>query len=303
MRSAVLILAWNRPDKLSRLVERLKELQVPNIYIWRDGPRVDSNHDFINCRKVEEIANSNFDWNCTLKKRISSVNLGCEQSVRSAIDWFFEFEDEGIIIEDDCLPNEDFFAFCDSLLDTYRSDNRIWTVSGSNFQNGKVRGSASYYFSRYCHSWGWATWKDRWRHYADNKKYWKDYFHEERVYDMSNSEWFYWRKVFDRLYLKNQPDSWALRWLMTCFANQGLTAIPNVNLVLNIGFDKSATHTKGYSQLAARAYALGNIIHPVDVVVNKDADLYTYNEVYNQPFFSMLRRRVYGYIDRLSSHV
>jgi len=294
VQSAVLILTWNRPDKLSRLVKILKELKIAKIYIWRDGPRERSINDLINCMEVERVIDSGFAWGCIVKKKMSGVNLGCKDSVHSAINWFFSCEDEGIIIEDDCLPNGDFFSFCDLLLDRYRDNHQVWTVSGSNFQDGKIRSSASYYFSKYCHSWGWATWKDRWTYYEGNEKYYEQNFGAENKIGMSSSEWCHWKNVFDRLYLKNRPNSWALRWLLTCFANNGLTAIPKVNLVRNIGFDQNATHTKASSKLATEAFMLKEIIHPDQVLVDQSADLYTFKRVYSPSFLSKATTKVYS---------
>jgi GR25 family glycosyltransferase involved in LPS biosynthesis len=107
--------------------------------------------------QVRNITNL-INWNCNLKTKYSDINLGCKLSVSSAINWFFENEEMGIILEDDCLPSLNFFHFCDSLLLKFKDDSNIFAITGCNFQQIKENKN-SYFFTNYTHIWGWATWR------------------------------------------------------------------------------------------------------------------------------------------------
>ena len=151
---------------------------------------------------------------------------------------------KAIILEDDCLPEPSFFTFCENLLDRYRNDQRIVSISGNNFQNGKHRTDDSYYFSKYFHCWGWATWRRVWENFDPDMIQWPDFSKAEclKTFADCHEEESYWQRIFT-LQHTGQIDSWAYPWLFSCWAQSGLTAIPAVNLVSNIGFGPDATHT------------------------------------------------------------
>lgn len=182
-------------------------------------------------------------------------------------------------MEDDCIPSPSFFLYCQELLDKYKVDQRIWCISGSNFLQGTMSIESSYYFSRYSHCWGWATWADRWSHYDSDLAAWPDlrnspYFASQFKYP---SEARYWSDIFDSLYFHSYPDSWAYRWFFTCLVNSGLTVLPRVNLVENIGFGNDATHTKNPSDLSSPALHLASPLQNPSVVMRHDlADAYTF---------------------------
>ena len=160
---------------------------------------------------------------------------------------FFQHVNEGIILEDDCIPHPDFFSYCSILLNRYRHDTRIWCISGSNFQDGQWRGDGSYYFSRYNHCWGWASWRRSWQHYDADLSQWTRLYDGgflRTIFDDS-VERHHWKQIWQCLLEKGRPDSWAYRWTFTCLINGALTALPNRNLVENVGFGEDATHTKG----------------------------------------------------------
>ena len=135
---------------------------VPKANRKDDHQRVEEVHKITNC----------VDWNCQVKTLFRENNLGCKLAVEQAITWFFEHEENGIILEDDCLPNIDFFLFCEELLQKYQDDDRVFAITGDNFQKGRQYGNASYYFSKYVHVWGWATWRRAWKYYDNDLSFW-----------------------------------------------------------------------------------------------------------------------------------
>ena len=171
MKLPILLLTFNRPSETSILIKKLSLVKPSKIYISQDGPRKSNINDKVNCEKVKKIFKY-IDWKCEIFYKFNENNLGCRSSVSSAINWFFQNEEKGIILEDDCIPSDTFFLFCEKMLDKYENSNEIYVVSGSNFQKNIKIGNADYYFSKYAHCWGWATWRRAWISYDDSMKFW-----------------------------------------------------------------------------------------------------------------------------------
>lgn len=163
-RSAVLLLIFNRPETTRRVFDQIRAQQPPRLYIAADGARPNRPEEAARCAETRAIS-TQVDWDCELHLLYRDQNLGCRRAVSEAITWFFEHEEAGIILEDDCLPADSFFYFCDALLEKYRHDERIHAITGTNLQMGKQWGEASYYFSRYTNIWGWASWRRVWKEY------------------------------------------------------------------------------------------------------------------------------------------
>ena len=282
MQTALLFLIFNRLDTTALVFEKIRQAKPPRLYIAADGPREDNNDDRNKIVKVREIA-TKVDWPCEVKTLFRNKNLGCKKAISTAINWFFENEEQGIILEDDCLPNLDFFNFCENLLFRYSKDERISAITGNNFQDGKWRGDASYYFSKYIHCWGWATWRRSWHKYDGNIKFWPKWSNsKDWVNFISNKiERRYWQNIFKRVHLE-QVDSWAYPWTASIWYNKGLTITPNVNLVSNIGFGESATHTKSKKDKSFKMSVnnLGTLIYSNKVERNIEADNWTFNHHY-----------------------
>ena len=220
------------------------------------------------------------------------INKGCRIGVSEAISWFFKNVTEGIILEDDCIPHPEFFTFTEILINYYRNNNKVWTISGNNFQDGKWRGDGSYYFSSHPHCWGWATWRDRWEHYDQEVTCWENLKSSNMVRNVftTKEEVKYYTKIFDKLYEKGWPDSWAYRWFLVCQINGGLNVLPNKNLVSNTGFGPDATHTTSSESTAKVNYHLPNeklgllpLKHPTFILRSYDADAYFF-KIHRKPY-------------------
>jgi hypothetical protein len=216
------------------------------------------------------VIENEIDWPCQIERLYSDVNQGCRLGVSRAITWFFEQVEEGIILEDDCVPHPDFFPYCATLLERYRHDTRVWCISGNNFQNGQWRGDGSYYFSRYNHCWGWASWRRCWQHYDADLSQWPTLLDSgllETIFE-DPLERSYWSGIWQRLADEGEPDTWDYQWAFTLYARGGLSATPSVNLISNIGFGPDATHTFGTKSSLANV-ASSSILplrHPAAVV-------------------------------------
>ena len=282
LNSAVLFLVFTRPDTTRRVFEVIRQAKPPRLYVAADGPRPNRPGEAERCAEVRRIATS-VDWSCEVKTLFREANLGCKMAVSGGINWFFEHEVEGVILEDDCLPHPDFFSFCDELLEHYADDECVAVITGNNFQGGQKRGNASYYFSKFNHCWGWATWRRSWQHYQGDIPFWPEWRSSDAWYRLvpDNIERRYWNRIFERV-RANQIDSWAYPWTASVWFKGGLTATPNVNLVSNIGFGPDSTHTVSADSLLAgmATDTLGNIAHPRLVLQDFAADQHVFDHVF-----------------------
>jgi hypothetical protein len=306
LKTAVLFIVFNRPNTTLEVFDKIRQARPLKLYVASDGLHEGNDDEKEKVAKVRKIATS-VDWPCEVKTIFRDKNLGCKMAVSTAINWFFKQEDKGIILEDDCVPHLDFFAFCENLLDYYCNDERISVISGNNFQNMKWRGDASYYFSKYTHIWGWATWRRAWKHYQGDMNFWPEWKISDhwKKYKSDKIERKYWEIKFERSYA-GQIDSWAYPWMASTWYKKGLTVIPNVNLVTNIGFGEDATHTKDNSNkfFKISIKGLSHIIHPNKVIINKEADKFVFDNIYRGKFLRfpynwfIFPYRVFNYILR-----
>ncbi|MCJ8208428.1 nucleotide-diphospho-sugar transferase [Mucilaginibacter sp. RS28] len=277
-KSAVLFIIFNRPDTTKLVFEQIAAARPPRLYIAADGPRADKANEAALCEEARVVA-SLVNWPCEVKTLFREKNLGCKNGVASAIDWFFGQEEEGIILEDDCLPAESFFRFCDHMLSKYRHDTRVRHIGGSNLQRGKTWGAATYYFSNLTHVWGWASWRRVWQDYdkelgryslKDVRQQLSNIFSDPFILDT-------WEDIFKQL-KAGQIDTWDYQLTFTNFFNNSLSVIPNFNLITNIGYGAAATHTTDpnnpYANIPLEDIP-SDILNPVYVQPEKRADYNT----------------------------
>jgi hypothetical protein len=287
LNTPVLFLVFNRIDTTKQVFEAIRKAKPPKLYIASDGARKSVNNECDKVKAVRDYIISNIDWECEVKTLFREDNYGCKMAVSDSIDWFFKNEEMGIILEDDCLPSQSFFSFCEELLVKYKDDLRIWNISGDNFQNGCKRGESEYYFSKIPHIWGWASWANRWKHYdVDMKLSGRqsvreviiNIFHDRKVQE-------YWLRTMEGGY-RQKLDTWDYQWAYTCFTNNGLSINPNKNLIKNIGFGVNATHTTSkenrLSNLECYNINTPIILHPTAILPHYLADEHTMKIMINK---------------------
>lgn len=295
-RTPVAFLIFNRPDTTERVFGEIAKARPRKLLVVADGARPDRPGERERCTLTRSVI-ERVNWDCEVLTNYSEVNLGCKRRVSSGLDWVFNTVEAAIILEDDCLPHASFFRYCEELLERYRDDPRIMAISGDNFQFGRRKGVSSYYFSRFNHVWGWATWRRAWRHYDVTMSRWPEMRTNgwlERFADGRASAR-YWTEIFDAV-RAGKIDTWDYQWVFACWAQGAFTALPAVNLVSNIGFHADATHTKGggpFANMETRELTFP-LQHPADVCRDAEADAFTQRTMFAPPpVWRRVARRAY----------
>jgi hypothetical protein len=286
LNTPVLFLIFNREDTSRQVFEQIRAAKPKKLYVAADGARPTKEGEAEKCEATRAII-KDVDWDCEVKTLFRDENLGCKRAVSSAITWFFENEEMGIILEDDCLPNMSFFSYCQEMLERYKDNDRVMLVSGDNFQDGQKRGKGSYYFTQFYHIWGWATWRRAWKKYDLNGSDYSEFLSQNTIADIFPGDeqlHNFWIDKFNRVF-KDNLDTWDYQWVYTILKNDGLGIAPNYNLISNIGFRPDATHTHNLEDKAANmpTQEMEKIVHPNFIVVNREGDLYSRNNVFYVP--------------------
>lgn len=176
MNTPVLLITFNRPAYVRQMIDALRAANVSNLYVFKDGPRPNNTADYKASKEIEDIISS-IDWGCTVKTNYMQNNLGCGYGPYSAISWAFQYEDELIILEDDCVPTIPFFDFCSEMLEKYRDNPKVRHISGrSQYTESPVFERFDYIFTQYAPTWGWATWKRTWQDFDMQMRELKQFF-------------------------------------------------------------------------------------------------------------------------------
>ena len=279
LNSAVLFLVFNRLETTKQSFEAIRQAKPPRLYIAADGARETKEGEEERVISVRDYVTSNIDWECELLTLFRKENLGCGKAVSNAITWFFDNEEEGIILEDDCLASPDFFRFCDLMLDRYRNDDRIGHICGCNFQDGILRDEGDYYYSKLTHVWGWASWKRVWSKYDFSMNGLEKAIENDFLSGLVDNDWN--KKTFYNTFTRTKHgeiDTWDYQYMFLNQVNGHLSIIPNYNMITNIGFNIDGTHTfdpnSPMSNISFNELPV-EIVHPVFIFQNRIADKYT----------------------------
>ena len=274
MKSPILFLIFKRPDTTQEVFNRIREVQPPRLYIAADGPRPEKEGEKEMCEATRKIVEQ-VDWPCEVHHLYRDQNLGCGKGVSSAITWFFEHEEQGIIIEDDILAHPDFFDYCDEMLERYKDDERIQMISGCNYFYDGYLSEYSYYMSVFACIWGWATWRRVWQTYHFNVN---DYPVEEmkrkiRV-RMPQSADVYFLKVYEQM-RQQAIDTWDYQFVLNQQYYNRYSISPFTNMIENIGMgDVNASHTTEENATISNHKSKSSypLRHPELLTTDKEAD-------------------------------
>ena len=282
LETPVALIIFNRPQTTERVFKAIRQAKPPKLLAIADGPRAACPGEAEKCAAARAILNR-VDWDCEVLTNFSDINLGLKKRVDSGLTWVFDMVESAIVLEDDCLPHPTFFRFCEELLERYRNNPEIMMISGNNFQFGRSSTEDSYYFSRYNLIWGWATWRRAWQLYDPTMSRWPELRESNWLEDIlqESDAIKYWANIFKVNY--ETLENWDYAWVFTSWLYNGLTILPDVNLVCNIGFGAEATHTKTASIFAnipteAMAFPLH---HPASIQRHELADDFTEKVVFS----------------------
>lgn len=241
---AILIIFFNRPDVLIQNLRALSQIEPKHIFLACDGPRDGVPADFALVRECKNLAQQIVVWDCSIEILFADSNHGCDEWVPRAVSWFFSRVDAGIILEDDCVIDENFARFSSELLEKYRNEPLVMNISAANFQQ-KAWGDGDYYFSTYPSNWGWASWARAWAAYDSQLGSVEQLIRSPNFLSLiaDRAQQRYWRRFYKAL-RSGKFTFWDSKWALSIWAAGGISITPNQNLVTNVGFGGDATHTK-----------------------------------------------------------
>lgn len=287
----ILIMAFNRPDHLQVLLQRLREVQPTKIYVAIDGARAHRDGEHEKVQACKDLLNS-IDWPCDLKTNYQNSNLGCGLGVTTAITWFFQNEERGIILEDDIIPDPSFFPYCTELLDRYENDERVFAISGCNFVPTEALSHPDlpYRFSQVPHIWGWATWRRSWNQHQLDIAGWRKQLPIHKLWSRAGKSLpgtVYWASTFELL-ARKEVDTWDGQLVLASMVSEQYTVTSNVNLIQNIGFGEDATHTLEDRQELQPIIPISMPLVEVPVELDRKADRWTRQHHFRATWRGML---------------
>ena len=290
----VLFLVFNRPSTTRLVFDQIKKAKPSKLFIAADAARTEFPGEKELCEEVKRVV-SEIDWPCDVYHLYQIQHLGCKTAVSLAITWFFDQVEEGIILEDDCLPSLSFFSFCTAMLRQYRNEIGLFHINGTNFQRGIQRGEGSYYYSKYTHVWGWATWRRAWSHYSLELKDWEVFKVSKEFENLSTApgEKKFWINKFKKYHHHQEINNyWSWQWLYACWYNGGKTITPQKNLVTNIGFGGGTNTIIVLNHLIIKSEELEPpYLNPREQSIDTEADAYTFSNIfkYKGPILSRIK--------------
>ncbi|MBY0246146.1 MAG: hypothetical protein K2Q17_00660 [Nitrospiraceae bacterium] len=295
----IALLTFNRPHLTKRLVEILAQVKPRRVFVVSDGPRPHVAGDVENCAAVRRLFEK-LDWECEIERDFAERNMGSFPRNASGLNWVFDQVEEAIILEDDCVPSLSFFPYCEALLKKYRDNPRVGVISGNNFlKPGTGEQTASYFFSRYATTWGWASWRRTWRQVDLEMPYWLEFRDSGKLRQsvFSSSEENYWRGIYDRIHQRTRKNAWDYQLMLACRRFDLLTVVPSVNLVSNAGYGPDATHCINPNNLACdvAAHELRfPLIHPEKTEASPEIDYRIFRQRFHEYWWFRKTKRVPG---------
>lgn len=301
----ILFIIFNKKEGTREVFEAIRKQKPAQLFIAADGPRPGKVEEAEKCSHIRQWVLNHIDWPCEVKTLFRDENVGCGRGPSEAITWLFEHVEEGIILEDDCLPNATFFKFCTELLKKYRTEERISAISGNNFQQlHPMNIEGDYYFSIFPSSWGWATWRRAWHGFEFRVNSWDKSNQKDLLNSLFQEDQYrlWWKNQFDWMQENHPQDMWDFQFHYLSMRRMQLAIIPKVNLVSNIGHGKDGTHFVDPNSSIANlpTYDLKfPLTHPTYIKRNYEADVYVQNLLFGRAELTSPYKKVKRYIKKL----
>ena len=282
----ILLLVFNRIDTTKVVLDRIKDLKPTKLYIGSDAARENNDIEKIKVQELRDYILNFIDWECEVKTLFQEKNLGCKYAVSGAIKWFFSQEEKGIVIEDDVVPSINFFYFCQEMLEKYKDNLNVGSISGRNdigmLDNYEEK---DYYFINKFICWGWASWSNR--VLSNDVEYGNTSTVDKSIYDNISSKENMIVQASIGLIKSKQVNSWAYPFDLSFRLKNQLCLIPAKNMVRNIGLDVAGAHSNGGSSDVARyfddfmpVFNKNKVVKSNDLFLNKFIHMRYKNIVY-----------------------
>jgi hypothetical protein len=285
----ILFLTFQRPDTTEKVFETIRKIRPDKLYIAQNYHANNNLEDLKKWMEVRKIIES-VDWNCDVKRLYRNQHLNVKISISSAISWFFENEEKGIILEDDCLPHLSFYTFCEEMLNRYEKDTRIMMIGGTNYLLDKYKLKDSYCFSRYFAIWGWATWRRSWKLYDIKMNNWEKLKNENQLKSYYSEKYIlnHIKSILNAAY-NGDVSTWDTQWFYSCLFNNALSIVPKVNLISNIGLVGTNT-SNDLSNNLKPTYELDtdNLVVPELIYADYKYDIKLFQEILKKPLYKRL---------------
>ena len=284
-KTPILLITFNRPDHTRRVLSEILKQEPHDLYVCQDGAREKNENDRIKCQEVRDVINELTapyaieHKDLTLHTLYQKQNLGCGPGPQAGITWFFENVEQGIIMEDDCLPHPDFFGYCEELLNKYKDDERVQFIN-STLYHDRWKCEGSYGFSHYMVTGAWAAWRSTWQGFDLDLLGLNAWRFRRQVLRLTKNRaeanwWYFIVKAIQED--KSKKSYWDYQMQIHLFKNNALTIHPRVNLVRNIGFDAEGTHTTWNDGRGEKSvFPILPLIHPseLNIDLRMDADCF-----------------------------
>lgn len=284
----ILLTVYRRVDTTEKTLNAIRQVRPRQLFVIADGAR--NAEEKIKCDAARAVVDQ-IDWECEVKKNFSEVNMNCGPRIASGLEWVFGQVDRAIILEDDCLPDESFFYYCQELLEKYKDNPKIMQIAGLNTQQGNKKFNCpdSYYFSQVAQTWGWATWQRAFNTYEFFLESWEEIRKTDKLKKIlpNYAVREYWSNLFDNIKdnKKARDGTWDVQWFYNVLMHEGLVIAPKKNLITNIGFGEGAGSTVNVldkNANMARYPMQFPLQHPARIEYNnRQADNYTFWYIYD----------------------
>lgn len=297
IQTPILLITFNRPDHVRRVLMEIRKQQPTQLYICQDGAREGNENDRAKCQEVRAVVKELVDWKCELHTLYQEKNLGCGPGPVAGIKWFFSQVERGIVLEDDCLPHPDFFGYCEELLECYKDDERVMFINSALYDD-RWKCEASYDFTHNMCAGAWASWSRAIKGYdVDLKQIDPAIFRnkaKKAFYCRAEYDWWYF-KVLEILHDKEKKSYWDYQMTIHIINNEGMCINPKVNLISNIGFDAEGTHTLRDDGRGNRTvYSILPLTHPTRIEVDKQRDYVCFAKVRSKGWVYDMESYVYN---------
>jgi len=299
----ILFLVFNRPDTTKQVFAKIREVKPKQLFVAADGAREHKEGEQAKVDEVRKLILENIDWDCEVKTLFRDKNLGCGKAVSEAITWFFEHVEQGIILEDDCLPETSFFYFCEEMLEKYKNEEQIFSISATNHLFDVFRAKNSYFFSNFNSIWGWATWKRVWKQYQYKIDFNLTLFNQSIDRKIKKYQIKIWIKDMIEATAQNKIDTWDAQWLYLFIMKDALSIIPYKNLVKNIGYQ--GTHTTNvkdkhiFFEMPTYPIEMSSLSIPPVIRVDEKAENIWYENIIRYEFREVRKAQIKSYISNL----